>query len=258
MKTDDACIFKLENMTKRFGQTLAVDNVSLCVQKGEKIVIVGPSGSGKSTLLRAINILEEIDEGRIIFKGKPSGYVEKKGKQVLDHPQKVCALRAKIGMVFQNFNLFPHMTVLENVMEGPLTVLKEKKKAAGKTAHAMLEKVGLLDKSDVFPATLSGGQQQRVAIARALAMKPDIMLFDEPTSALDPELVGEVFNTIKTLAQEGMTMIIVTHQMGFAREVADQVIFMEKGAFVAQAPPDRFFGDCLKNERISDFIRNVL
>ena len=258
MKTDDSNILRLENLTKRFGTTLAVDNVSLSVEKGDKIVIVGPSGSGKSTLLRSINILEEIDSGRIIFKGEPVGYVEKKGKLVPDHPKKICALRSKIGMVFQNFNLFPHMTVLENVMEGPLTVLKHKKKTARETARAMLEKVGLSNKADVFPATLSGGQQQRVGIARALAMKPDIMLFDEPTSALDPELVGEVFSTIKALAKDGMTMIIVTHQMGFAREVADQVIFMEKGAFVVQAPPGEFFGDSLKNKRIADFIRNVL
>ncbi|WDP93282.1 MAG: amino acid ABC transporter ATP-binding protein [Desulfobacter sp.] len=251
-------MLKLENLTKRFGDTLAVDKVNLSVRRGEKIVIVGPSGSGKSTLLRSVNILEQIDSGKIIFKGRSVGYVEKKGKLVPDHPKNICALRSEIGMVFQNFNLFPHMTVLENVMEGPLTVLRHKKEAARNTALAMLEKVGLSEKAGVFPATLSGGQQQRVAIARALAMKPEIMLFDEPTSALDPELVGEVFNTIKSLAGEGMTMIIVTHQMGFAREVADQVIFMENGAFVAQAPPAEFFGDCLKNQRIADFISNIL
>jgi len=258
MKTDDSCILRLENLTKRFGDTLAVDNVSLTVQKGEKIVIVGPSGSGKSTLLRSVNILEQIDSGKIIFKGRSVGYVQKKGRLVPDHPKKISALRSEIGMVFQNFNLFPHMTVLENVMEGPFTVLGHKKGAARETAEAMLKKVGLSEKADVFPATLSGGQQQRVAIARALAMQPAIMLFDEPTSALDPELVGEVFNTIKALAGDGMTMIIVTHQMGFAREVADQVIFMEKGAFVAQAPPSEFFGNCMENQRIADFIRNVL
>lgn len=258
MKTADSCILKLENLTKRFGDTTAVDNVSLSVKKGEKVVIVGPSGSGKSTLLRAVNILEEIDSGKIIFKGQSVGYVEKKGKLVPDHPKKISALRSKIGMVFQNFNLFPHMTVLENVMEGPLTVLRYKKAMARQTAQAMLEKVGLSEKAGVFPATLSGGQAQRVAIARALAMNPEIMLFDEPTSALDPELVGEVFNTIKSLASEGMTMIIVTHQMGFAREVADQVIFMEKGAFVLQAPPSEFFSNCMENQRIADFIRNVL
>ncbi|MCG8617427.1 MAG: amino acid ABC transporter ATP-binding protein [Desulfobacterales bacterium] len=251
-------MLKLENITKDFKTVRAVDNVSLSVNRGEKIVIVGPSGSGKSTLLRSVNLLETIDRGRIIFKGDSVGYVEKKGKLVPDHPTKINALRARIGMVFQNFNLFPHMTVLQNVMEGPLTVLKTGKNNARDTAHTMLDKVGLSDKADVYPATLSGGQQQRVAIARALAMNPDIMLFDEPTSALDPELVGEVFNTIRTLAQEGMTMIIVTHQMGFAREIADRVAFMEKGKLLAQAPPEDFFGDGLENPRIAEFIRNVL
>lgn len=258
MKIDDNDILRLENVTKYFGSTKAVDRVNLSVKKGEKIVIIGPSGSGKSTLLRSINILETIDQGKIIFKGHPVGYVSKKGKQIPDHPQKICSIRSEIGMVFQNFNLFPHMTVLENVIEGPLTVLKQKRKQARESGLRILKKVDLLNKADVYPITLSGGQQQRVAIARALAMNPAIMLFDEPTSALDPELIGEVFNTIRFLAMEGMTMIIVTHQIGFAKEIADQVIFMEKGAFIAQASSKKFFGNCMKNQRIMDFIQTVL
>ncbi|MBU1168587.1 MAG: amino acid ABC transporter ATP-binding protein [Proteobacteria bacterium] len=248
----------LENITKKFGKVTAIDQVTLSVKAGERIVIIGPSGSGKSTLLRAVNILEEIDHGRIFFKGDPVGYTAIKGKQILDSPKNISRLRSKIGMVFQNFNLFPHMTVLANIMEGPVTVLKKTKNEAEKTARDMLKKVDLSDKWQVYPATLSGGQKQRVAIARALAMNPEIMLFDEPTSALDPELVGEVFNTILSLAKEGMTMIIVTHHMGFAREVADRVVFMEKGAMVAEAPPEKFFSACMENKRIADFIQNIL
>ncbi len=266
MKTDnenkptpgETPIIRLSKITKRFGKTTAVDAVDLSVMPREKVVIIGPSGSGKSTLLRSVNILEEIDEGDIIFEGRKVGYVEKKGAQVLDSQKNVCALRAEIGMVFQHFYLFPHMTVLENIMEGPVTVQGKSHEEAHIIAEDMLEKVGLSDKRNVYPATLSGGQKQRVAIARALAMKPKIMLFDEPTSALDPELVGEVFNTIKGLADEGMTMIIVTHQMGFAREIADRVIFMEKGRFVTEAPPDEFFGSCMTNSRVASFVDSIL
>ena len=263
MKTDlkraaDEPILGLCGITKRFGKTVAVNAVDLNVKPGEKVVIIGPSGSGKSTLLRSVNILEEIDEGTIRFEGSDVGYVEKKGKRILDTQKNICALRAEIGMVFQHFHLFPHMTVLENIMEGPVTVQGKSSQEAKTIALDMLKKVGLSDKRDVYPATLSGGQKQRVAIARALAMKPKIMLFDEPTSALDPELVGEVFNTIKGLAKEGMTMIIVTHQMGFAREVADRVIFMEKGSFVTEAPPDEFFGSCMTNERVASFVNSIL
>ena len=266
MKTDNKIkptpgeppIIHLSKITKRFGKTTAVDAVDLSVMPREKVVIIGPSGSGKSTLLRAVNILEEIDEGDIIFEGRTVGYVQKKGKQVLDIQKNVCALRAEIGMVFQHFYLFPHMTVIENIMEGPVTVQGKSHEEAHIIAEDMLEKVGLSDKRNVYPATLSGGQKQRVAIARALAMKPKIMLFDEPTSALDPELVGEVFNTIKALADEGMTMIIVTHQMGFAREIADRVIFMEKGRFVTEAPPDEFFGSCMTNSRVASFVDSIL
>jgi polar amino acid transport system ATP-binding protein len=245
-------------VTKGYGGLIAVDGVNLRVHRGEKVVIVGPSGSGKSTLLRAVNILEEIDQGEIIFEGRPVGYVMRKGRRHLDRQHRICALRSEIGMVFQHFHLFPHLTVLGNVMEGPVTVLKMKQEQARSIAMDMLTKVGLIDKKDVFPATLSGGQKQRVAIARALAMQPKLMLFDEPTSALDPELVGEVFDVIRSLAREGMTMIIVTHQMGFAREVADRVIFMEQGSFILDAPPDEFFCAQLEHERIRSFLERIL
>lgn len=251
-------IIHLTKVTKRFGQITAVDAVDLSVMPREKVVIIGPSGSGKSTLLRAVNILEEIDEGDIVFEGRAVGYVQKKGIRVLDTQKNICALRAEIGMVFQHFYLFPHMTAIENIMEGPVTVQGKSHEEARIIAEDMLEKVGLSDKRNVYPATLSGGQKQRVAIARALAMKPKIMLFDEPTSALDPELVGEVFNTIRSLADEGMTMIIVTHQMGFAREIADRVIFMEKGRFVTEAPPEEFFGSGMTNSRVASFVDSIL
>lgn len=258
MNNAEQPLLRLENITKRFNKLTAVNGVSLDVALGEKLVIIGPSGSGKSTLLRSINLMEEIDEGTIQFEGRPAGYVMRNGKRHLDHPHAVSALRSEIGMVFQHFHLFPHMTVMGNVMEGPLTVQRKSAVEARAIATDMLTKVGLLDKSDVFPATLSGGQKQRVAIARALAMRPKLMLFDEPTSALDPELVGEVFDTIHTLADEGMTMIIVTHHMGFARELADRVIFMESGNFLAQGTPAEVFGSGQDNERIRGFLNRLL
>lgn len=258
MNTANAPLLKLEKITKRFKSLTAVNGVDLEVYPGEKLVIIGPSGSGKSTLLRAINLLEEIDAGTISFEGKEVGYVRRHGKRHLDAPRAICALRSEIGMVFQHFHLFPHMTVLGNVMEGPLTVQRKSAREARQIALDMLAKVGLSDKEAVFPATLSGGQKQRVAIARALAMKPKLMLFDEPTSALDPELVGEVFDTIHTLADEGMTMIIVTHHMGFARELADRVIFMESGNFLAQGTPQELFGVAQENERIRGFLNRLL
>jgi polar amino acid transport system ATP-binding protein len=251
-------LLKLENITKRFKHLTAVNGVDLDVSLGEKLVIIGPSGSGKSTLLRSINLLEVIDEGSIHFEGREAGYVMRNGARHVDRPQAISALRAEIGMVFQHFHLFPHMTVLGNVMEGPLTVQRKPADEARSIAVDMLVKVGLSDKRDVFPATLSGGQKQRVAIARALAMRPKLMLFDEPTSALDPELVGEVFDTIHTLADEGMTMIIVTHHMGFARELADRVIFMESGNFLAQGTPKELFGAAQDNERIRGFLNRLL
>lgn len=251
-------ILELKNICKYFGKLKAVDNVSLSMSKKEQIAIIGPSGSGKSTLLRAINFLEHIDSGQILFEGKEVGYVRKKGNLCLDKPKNICALRSEMGMVFQHFHLFPHMSVIENVMEGPLTVQKKPKHEALEIGMDMLKKVGLLDKKDKYPATLSGGQKQRVAIARALAMRPKLMLFDEPTSALDPELVGEVFEAIKTLAREGMTMIIVTHQMGFAREMADRVIFMEHGKFISQGSPQDFFQEHFDNERVKSFLDKIL
>ena len=251
-------LLKLEKITKRFKKLTAVNAIDLEVSAGEKLVIIGPSGSGKSTLLRSINLLEEIDEGTIRFEGQEVGYVMRHGKRHPDRPQAISALRAEIGMVFQHFHLFPHMTVLGNVMEGPLTVQRKPAEEARSIASDMLAKVGLSDKRDVFPATLSGGQKQRVAIARALAMRPKMMLFDEPTSALDPELVGEVFDTIHTLADEGMTMIIVTHHMGFARELADRVIFMDGGNFLAQGRPEEVFSTGQDNERIRSFLNRLL
>ncbi|QEM68102.1 amino acid ABC transporter ATP-binding protein [Geobacter sp. FeAm09] len=258
MSTAREPLIRLMGITKRFKNLTAVDRIDLDVFPGEKLVIVGPSGSGKSTLLRSINLLEEIDDGVIRFQDREVGYVTRHGRRHLDRPQAVCALRTEIGMVFQHFHLFPHMTVLGNVMEGPLTVRKMPLPEARQVALDMLVKVGLADKRDVFPATLSGGQKQRVAIARALAMRPKLMLFDEPTSALDPELVGEVFDTIHTLADEGMTMIIVTHHMGFARELADRVIFMESGRFLAQGAPQEFFSVGQENERIRSFLNRLL
>lgn len=251
-------ILELKGVVKRFGRTLAVDHIDLNIQRGEKVVIVGPSGSGKSTLLRTMNFLESMDEGSLIFEGRERGWIENKGRRLPAPLSDLCALRAEIGMVFQQFNLFPHMTALGNVMEGPLTVHGRPKAECEAIALAMLEKVGMADRKNRFPATLSGGQKQRVAIARALAMQPKLMLFDEPTSALDPELVGEVFDTIRSLADEGMTMVIVTHNMGFAREVADTVIFMENGSFLAKGAPANFFSEGADNERIRSFLDKML
>lgn len=251
-------LIALKGIVKQFKGVTAVNGINLNVQPGEKLVIIGPSGSGKSTLLRSINFLEEIDAGQIFFEGREVGYIQRNGTPHLDRPSAINALRAEIGMVFQHFYLFPHMTVLGNVMEGPLTVQKKSRAEAEEIALAMLAKVGLSDKRQVYPATLSGGQKQRVAIARAVAMRPRLMLFDEPTSALDPELVGEVFDTIHTLADEGMTMIIVTHHMGFARELADRVIFMDGGKFLAEGTPQQVFSDGQQNERIRTFLNRIM
>lgn len=250
-------LIELNDIVKTFGSHRAVDNVSLSLNPGEKTVIIGPSGSGKSTLLRTVNFLETIDSGTIRFEGEEVGYREHKGEKVLDRARNICRLRTQIGMVFQHFNLFPHMTVLENAMEGQVTVLGNSKAHAREIAMDMLGKVGMAGFADRHPASLSGGQKQRAAIARALSMKPKLMLFDEPTSALDPELVGEVFDAIKQLAREGMTMIIVTHNMGFAREIADKVVFMEDGGFLAQGPPDQFFREECKDPRVQSFIDKI-
>ncbi|MBN2282830.1 MAG: amino acid ABC transporter ATP-binding protein [Deltaproteobacteria bacterium] len=222
---------KIRNVYKFFGNLKALDNVSLDIYDGEKMVIIGPSGSGKSTLLRSINKLETIDGGHIIVDGA----------DISDPKTEINRVREEIGMVFQQFNVFPHKTVLENINLAQLVVRKRSKKEATEISVELLKKVGILEKANEYPGKLSGGQQQRVAIARALAMKPKLMLFDEPTSALDPEMIGEVLDVMKTLAREGMTMIVVTHEMGFAREVADRVLFMDYGAVIEEGTPEHFF-----------------
>ena len=238
----------------------ALDHVNLEIHKGEFVAIIGQSGSGKSTFLRLINQLETLTGGEIDVDGEMIGYkyVDKDGKQVLQtlNDKEVAEQRSKLGMVFQRFNLFPHMTALENVMEAPVHVKHMDKKEARKLAIEELNRVGMGDRLDHYPAQLSGGQQQRVAIARALAMKPEIMLFDEPTSALDPELVGEVLNVMLSLAKEGMTMVVVTHEIGFAREVADQIVFMDGGVVVEQGGPEII--DNPQEPRFKDFLQHVL
>jgi polar amino acid transport system ATP-binding protein len=226
---------------KRFGRLEVLRGVSLDVARGEVVVIIGPSGSGKTTFLRCINHLERVDAGRIYVDGELVGYREKNGRLVEDSERAVARKRAAIGMVFQRFNLFPHLSALGNVIEAPIRVKKVPRKEAEETGRERLSKVGLADKLSSYPAQLSGGQQQRVAIARALAMEPKLMLFDEPTSALDPELVGEVLDVMKSLAREGMTMIVVSHEMGFAREVADRIVFMDEGVILEEGPPEELF-----------------
>jgi polar amino acid transport system ATP-binding protein len=232
-------------------------DIDLRIHKGEVVVIIGPSGSGKSTLLRCINYLEQIQDGSIEIEGKPIGLIHKNGKLVEMPQNELNAMREKVGMVFQNFNLFPHKTVLGNIIMAPLTLGKMKKQEAVSMARKLLEKVGLADKAEAYPDNLSGGQKQRVAIARALAMRPQIMLFDEPTSALDPELVGEVLSVMKELAKEGMTMVVVTHEMGFAREVADRVVVMADGRIIEEGPPSKIFLSP-ENERTKNFLSKVL
>ncbi|MFT9846779.1 amino acid ABC transporter ATP-binding protein [Aneurinibacillus sp. REN35] len=247
MKTKAAePIIKIENLHKSFGELEVLKGIDVTIFKGEVVSLIGSSGSGKSTLLRCLNRLEANTAGRIVI-----------DNIVLDESIKnISQIRREVGMVFQQFNLFPHMTVLENVIEAPIRVLKLKKAEAEKEGLVLLEKVGLLDKKNVYPKKLSGGQQQRVAIARALAMKPKIMLFDEPTSALDPELVGEVLSVMKQLATEGMTMVVVTHEMSFAREVADRVIYMHNGMIEEQGDPKVILTNP-KSERLKGFLRLV-
>lgn len=245
---------------KAFGGLHVLKGIDMTVMPGTVTVILGPSGSGKSTFLRLINQLETITGGEIDVDGERIGVkeVENHGQTYLQQlsDKEIAAQRAELGMVFQRFNLFPHMTVLENVMEAPVHVKKMDKRQAREQAIAELERVGLGDRIDYYPAQLSGGQQQRVAIARALAMKPRIMLFDEPTSALDPELVGEVLNVMRSLADEGMTMVVVTHEIGFAREVADQIVFMDGGVVVEQGGPEII--DNPQEPRFRDFLQHVL
>lgn len=238
-------MIQMTNVNKFFGPLHVLKDVNLAVAPGEVVVIIGPSGSGKSTLLRTINSLEKIDSGQILVDGQPVGATD------------LTQLRSKIGLVFQRFNLFPHKTALENIIEAPLIVKKVPRGEAIAQAERLLAKVGLSDKRDVYPAKLSGGQQQRVAIARALAMQPKIMLFDEPTSALDPELVGEVLAVMKELAQEGMTMVVVTHEMGFAREVAHRVIVMDEGRIIEEGHPEEIFQHP-RQERTRSFLSRVL
>jgi ABC-type polar amino acid transport system ATPase subunit len=250
---DSDVLVKVDNLHKSFGNQHVLKGIDLTVRRGEVVVLLGPSGSGKSTLLRCINFLEEPQEGTIEVDGERVVC----GSRGRAHRRAVRDLRLKCGMVFQDFNLFPHMDVTENVMEAPLHVEKMSKAEAKARAQKLLARVGLTDRADYFPSQISGGQKQRVAIARALAMEPDLMLFDEPTSALDPELIGEVLQVMKDLAASGMTMIVVTHEMGFARDVADRCIFMDEGVFVEQGTPDELFGHP-KEERSRTFLRHIL
>ncbi|HHV71579.1 MAG TPA: amino acid ABC transporter ATP-binding protein [Clostridia bacterium] len=247
----------VENLNKSFGKLHVLKDINLHVKPGEVVVIIGPSGSGKSTLLRCINYLEKPDSGNVYIDGEMIGKREVNGKLVDDSLKNINRLRSQIGMVFQKFNLFPHMTALGNVIEGPITVKKMPKEQAIEKGRYFLKKVGLADKEDSYPSQLSGGQQQRVAIARALAMEPKLMLFDEPTSALDPELVGEVLSVMLDLAKEGMTMVVVTHEMGFAREVADRVIFMNEGRIIEEGTPEQIFLNP-QNERTKAFLSKIL
>ncbi len=240
-------IIQIKNINKSFGPLRALRDVSLEIEKGQRFVIIGPSGSGKSTLLRSINRLEEIDSGSIIVDGK----------NVMDPANDINIIRQELGMVFQCFNLFPHKSVLENLTLAPMKLKGSSKAQAKDDAMRLLEKVGIAEKADAFPAMLSGGQQQRVAIARALAMNPKIMLFDEPTSALDPEMIGEVLDVMVNLAREGMTMAVVTHEMGFAREVADQVVFMDEGMILETGTPEHFF-ETPEHPRLKLFMEQIL
>ena len=244
---------RAEKIVKRFGNLTVLNGVDLSVKRREVVVVIGPSGSGKTTLLRCINHLEKIDDGRIYIEGELMGYREKNGRLVEDSEANIARIRSQVGFVFQRFNLFPHMTALENVIEAPIHVLHESRAEVTERALALLDKVGLADKANAYPHKLSGGQQQRVAIARALAMNPKIMLFDEATSALDPELVGEVLKVMKQLAEEGMTMVVVTHEMGFARDVCSHVVFMDKAVIVEEGTPEQIF-EHAQNERTRNFL----
>lgn len=240
-------VISIRNVWKFFGQLAALKDICLDIMPGEKVVIIGPSGSGKSTCLRTINRLENVDKGAI--------FVE--GQDITNSAHDINAMRQNLGMVFQSFNLFPHMTVLRNLSVAPMKLRGLSRADAEERALYLLKKVGLADKVNVYPNTLSGGQQQRVAIARALAMQPHIMLFDEPTSALDPEMIGEVLDVMVSLAREGMTMVCVTHEMGFAREVADRIIFMDQGAILEHGPPEQIFNRP-QNPRLQQFLNQIL
>lgn len=240
-------MIKVSNLHKRFGKLDVLKGINTDIEKGEIVVIIGPSGSGKSTFLRCLNMLEEPDQGEVIFEGV----------KLNDKKCNIDEQRQKMGMVFQQFNLFPHMTILENITLAPIKLKKESKEEAEKKAIQLLKRVGLEDKAESYPNQLSGGQKQRIAIVRALAMSPDVMLFDEPTSALDPEMVGEVLEVMKGLAKDGMTMVVVTHEMGFAREVATRVMFMDQGNIVEEGTPEDIF-DNPQNPRTKEFLSKVL
>lgn len=243
----DNNLIEVKNLKINFGELQVLKDVSLNVKPGEKIVIIGPSGSGKSTFLRCLNRLENPCGGKIIFEGK----------ELTDSKVNLDICRQKMGMVFQHFNLFPHLTVMENITLAPVTLKLKTKEEAEKEAMALLERIGLPEKANAYPSTLSGGQKQRIAIVRSLAMHPDVMLFDEPTSALDPEMVGEVLEVMKNLAREGMTMLVVTHEMGFAKEVADRVLFMNQGYIEEEGTPQEIFQNP-KSERLKQFLKSVL
>jgi polar amino acid transport system ATP-binding protein len=250
-------VMRATDVHKRFGRLEVLKGVSLEVRAGETVCVIGPSGSGKTTLIRCVNHLEKIDAGRIEVNGHLIGYRERNGKLVEDSEKSIARQRTQVGMVFQRFNLFPHKTALENVIEAPVHVLGTPRAQAVDDAERLLARVGLADKRDTYPGKLSGGQQQRVAIARALAMRPALMLFDEPTSALDPEVTGEVLSVMAELAREGMTMIVVTHEMGFAREAADRVVMMDGGVIVEEGTPEHFFV-APTHERTKQFLGKIL
>jgi polar amino acid transport system ATP-binding protein len=250
-------VMHAEDVRKCFGRLEVLKGVSLEVPKGETVCIIGPSGSGKTTFIRCINHLEKIDSGRIEVNGQLIGYRQRNGKLVEDSARNIARQRTQVGMVFQRFNLFPHKTALENVIEAPLHVLGHSKEHAIDKATVLLSRVGLGDKLDTYPGKLSGGQQQRVAIARALAMEPSLILFDEPTSALDPEVIGEVLGVMEELAHAGMTMIVVTHEMGFAREAADRVVMMDDGLIIEEGTPEHFFV-APEHERTKQFLSKIL
>ncbi len=248
MSTENQVLVKVEDLQKTFGGKIhALDGISTEIKKNEVVVVIGPSGSGKSTFLRCLNLLELPTGGRILVNGD----------DITDPKTDINIHRQKMGMVFQQFNLFPHMTVLKNMTLAPMKLLKKSREEAEKTAMALLERVGLADRANAYPSQLSGGQKQRIAIVRALCMQPDIMLFDEPTSALDPEMVGEVLNVMRELAESEMTMVVVTHEMGFAREVASRVIFMDEGRIVEEGTPEAIFENP-KSDRLKNFLGKVL
>lgn len=240
-------IIKVEHLSKKFGDNEVLKDINYEIKQGQVVVIIGPSGSGKSTFLRCMNLLEVPTSGKILFEGQ----------DITNPKNDIYKMREKMGMVFQNFNLFPNMSVIDNITLSPIKVKKEDKQSAQNYAKELLTTVGLPDKAEAYPQSLSGGQQQRIAIARALAMRPDVMLFDEPTSALDPEMVGEVLGVMQRLAKEGMTMVIVTHEMGFAREVGDRIVFMDGGYIVEEGTPEEVFGNPQHN-RTKDFLSKVL